>query len=335
MKKCCGDDARNITWLAATKVTKNPALLDHLKGYSEHSTLVIAGIITDGTSLLDIAQILRNKQTNHALTFFIGLAACQTEKAFKELRSNLVYSQSGVPFGFNFVEKIEIARELRGKPTAWDDELDFWDRMKQRPKTSSECRRAIEKRLGELRSGRITGISDGIFLPASPHGFVTLELRGNSIFTEGLSPKLNFSQSDVFFAAQAVLHRLRNNVVNGRSLAQQAHKRAVLSPTLFYRFSDGVIQAAFLRAATHHELDYRMSPDLSKQMADTLCGIFQHPRNPRAEALMEVLYAIASDKLRMSKSDLELFTDTIEKNEGRRKRCSLAQVLLQEAKAKL
>ncbi len=335
VKTICGSVAKRIRWLGATKVTKNPGLLDHLKEKSKLSTLVIAGVITDGTALLDIAQILRNKQTNHALTFFIGLAACQTEKAFKELKSNLVYSQSGVPYGFNFVQSIELAREFRGDTTAWDDELHFWGQIKRMSKTSNDCLKAIEDRMGQLRSGRLNGAANCIFLPSSPRGIEALKLRGNSVFTEGLSAPLDFSQADVFFAAQTVLHRLRNNILKGRSLAQQAHKRAVLSPTLFYRFSDGVIQAAFLRAATHQELDYRMSPDLSKQMADTLCGIFQHAANPRAEALTEVLYAIASEKLRISKSDLAVFVRTIEKNLRRLKLDSLAKVLFRESKARL
>jgi hypothetical protein len=304
---------RSTRWIKASQVTKNPAILSFLKSKPTSSTMVVAGVVTDGTSLLDVAQILRDTQTNHALSFFIGLVACPSEKAFKELKSNLVYSQSGVQYGFHFVQEIHLPRIYRNETTCWGDEIDFWEKYE----STANVNRAVDKfkeiedRLGVLRGARTRGLTDELFLP-SANGQM-LALRRNSVFTVGLDQASAFSQADVFLAIQSVLHGLRTATGRARTLAQEPHKRSVLSPRLFYRFTDGVIQAAFLRAAAHQELDYRMHPDLSKQMGDTLCGIFQHVSNPRAEALLEVLYAIASGKLQLLVPDLRAFINVMAK----------------------
>ncbi len=276
------------------------------------SCCVVCSILADGTRLLDIAQILRNRQRNHAIAFIVGLVASPSEKDLREFKSNLCYSQSGVPYAFHAVESIELPRVFRGEPTPWHEELRFWTEQLQDmpPKKRANLSRIVESRVVELQNpdgGR--GFVHAAFLAGA---MPPLKLRPNSVFTEGLSPDLPFSQADMFLAATAVLHNMRTRKVGAGRLEQHPHKRTVVSPTLFYRFSDGVIQAAFLRAATSTELDYRMDRSMSKLMGDVLIGIFQKPDSQRAEALTEMLYAIACGKLRLLREDLNAFLTRIE-----------------------
>jgi hypothetical protein len=172
-------------------------------------------------------------------------------------------------------------------------------------RTHVSLRKKIEARVIQLQNpdGGKGFINEAFLTGASPD----LKLRPNSVFTEDLQQNLRFSHADMFLAASAVLHNLRTRKLEPGRLEQHPHKRTVISPTLFYRFSDGVIQAAFLRSATSSELNYRMDRNMSKLMGDVLIGIFQKPDSPRAEALAEMLYAIASGKLRLLQNDLDAF----------------------------
>jgi hypothetical protein len=335
IKKLCNSHGRAIRWIKASQVTRNPKILSTVEEEERCSTLVVAGVMTDGTPLLDVAQILRDVQKNHALSFFVGLVACHSESAFRELRSNLVYSQSGVQFGFHFVQQIQLPRIYRNDVTCWGEEIEFWQKCETqtRSRPSAEVLAAIRGRLGVLRSGRTRGLYDELFLSVSASSVPRLSLRRNSVFTVGLNRE-RFSQADVFFAIQAVLHDLRIASGHTKNLSQDPHKRTVLSPRLFYRFTDGVIQAAFLRAAAPQELDYRMNPELSKQMGDTLCGVFQRIANPRAEAITEVLYALASGKLRLLGSDLRAFVEVVSDDLANQRKLCLERYLLAQLRAR-
>jgi len=78
-----------------------------------------------------------------------------------------------------------------------------------------------------------------------------------------------------------------------------------------------------LRAAASNELNYRMDRSMSKLMGDVLIGIFQTPKNQRAEALAEVLYAIAVKRMRLLREDLEAFLSCVEPQLARKKRFCL------------
>ena len=57
--------------------------------------------------------------------------------------------------------------------------------------------------------------------------------------------------------------------------------RSVLDPSMFTRFSDGILQASLLRATHRSELDYSASHDLSRQFTSTCRAIFLNHDNPR------------------------------------------------------
>ncbi|WP_184208446.1 hypothetical protein [Prosthecobacter dejongeii] len=330
--------SKNIKYIPARLLTNGSVALPLVEKSSEKSTLIVAGILTDGTQLLDVAQIARNFQQNHALSFLVGLTACASQQVFKEIRSNLVYSQSGVEFGFYSCCDIQSPIHHRQVKTPWEEEFLFWmkqlEAIRAKKMTQNALVLAIENRIGTIQEGVKNGLLDEVFMGSNSCSIPKLQLRNNSVYTEGLNQSLKFSQADAFFAIQATLHHLRTTNDRARKLEQQPHRRCVLSPSLFFRYSDGVIQSAILRAASHQELDYQMSQILSGQMADTISKILQSPSNPRAEALTEFLYALASRKIRLLKADLNTVYATVKAGLGggikSELNCYLCELLIAE-----
>ncbi|KEZ79083.1 putative phage-like protein [Salinisphaera hydrothermalis C41B8] len=66
---------------------------------------------------------------------------------------------------------------------------------------------------------------------------------------------------------------------------------------MFDRYSDGMIQAAILRSAKPEELRYDLSEEMSSEMAAFLCLSLKHCDSHQGEAILEFLFAIATNRL--------------------------------------
>ncbi|MNG10285.1 hypothetical protein D3C84_937440 [compost metagenome] len=77
----------------------------------------------------------------------------------------------------------------------------------------------------------------------------------------------------------------------------------LLSPEVFSRFDDGVIQAAFLHAALPTELDYRADETQSLAMSDIIFRLAAGYGYERGEAAMEFVMALAIEKIRLHKTE--------------------------------
>jgi len=112
------------------------------------------------------------------------------------------------------------------------------------------------------------------------------------------------SQADVYFAVSAILHSMREGYEGQASLRQHIHHRVVISPYAIDRFNDGIVQAAFLRAAFPAELNYADSPQYSEDMREVLLSVFEDLSRQRAEAATEFLFAILTEKLVLRAKDI-------------------------------
>ena len=79
--------------------------------------------------------------------------------------------------------------------------------------------------------------------------------------------------------------------------------RAVLDPSMFARYSDGILQASLLRCAQRSELDYSGSDELSLQFASICSSILLNHGNSVGEAAPEFLYALATEKVVLREAD--------------------------------
>ena len=131
-----------------------------------------------------------------------------------------------------------------------------------------------------------------------------LELRRGSIFLsfdgstfEDSNP--NFSQHTVYLAVSSTLQRARewsygSNLKLG--FDENPFIRTVISPKMFERFNDGIIQASFLRALTKAELDFSGNRGLSRRFSQITNYVIKNSDDVAGEAVLEFLAAVAKKR---------------------------------------
>jgi len=113
------------------------------------------------------------------------------------------------------------------------------------------------------------------------------------------------SQSAVFLTLSAVLQYAREHENPSLKLCPNGYESVVLGPECFLRFNDSILQACLLRASYPSELDYSASPELSRLMREFLSKVFIRSNDEYGDAALEFAAAIAIDRLRLAKKDME------------------------------
>src|SRR5207253_1233933 len=128
------------------------------------------------------------------------------------------------------------------------------------------------------------------------HDGTCLRLRPGFAFWKRDEPVEGANQGDVLATVAAVLQHLRTHPGAGGGepkLHHTAFHGALLAPATFGRYNDGVIQAAFLRAALPRELDYGSVPEQSNAMARVVERTLECWNSGQGEACGEFLLALA------------------------------------------
>lgn len=276
----------------------------------EGATVVVAGAVASGRSLLGVAQLLRKIQRHGAINYIVGLSRMADSMSLKELRTNVTYGSRPSDFGFHVVEAISLPVDRSDWRTTWEHELEVLNGILNNSE-GEDLRGIVESRIAAIRHGSAglesayCGMRDELFWPSQSGTPLQLR-RGFAFFdfeyAEGVR---HVTQADVYLTIVGILHGLRTRVPRLRSLRQTEHVRTVLSPRNFDRFNDGVIQAAILRAARPAELDYSASPSLSSEMRRVLEVIFDAASNEAGEAAREFALAIAMSRLNLMEVDRE------------------------------
>lgn len=264
---------------------------------SEGATVVAASAIVKGRRITSVSRDLRDSPG--PIVYFAGVSRPESAAVHKRIRSNLVKSMTGVEHVLQVASEIYLPSCQADSVSSWACErrlLEEWSNRGQVPDV-------LAARLDLLLSGKddgAPGLRQRVFLP-SPKG-VPLRLRNNSIFFPTGIDAATVSQADVFFAVSAVLHRLRGEPSGNGSLGRGIRHHALLDPSNFERFTDGVIQAAFLRAALPIELDYAVDAKCSAHMLEFLRSMFRN-LDAHGEAALEFVMAMATERLRLATSD--------------------------------
>lgn len=159
--------------------------------------------------------------------------------------------------------------------------------------------------------------SDGLFLPRTCS--CPLALRHGSIFFRRASEEATISQIAVYAMVSAAIQNAREPVQPGgidrppeMSFDNNPFVRSVLDPSMFARFSDGILQASLLRATQRSELDYSASYDLSRQFTSTFISVLVNHKNSVGDAALEYVYAFATDKVLLRDEDRKLVRKEID-----------------------
>lgn len=256
-------------------------------------TLVVGSCLLDMHPLLNASQLLRQTQANNALGYLVPVQIAKDKKKADFDKINLSFCNDGSNYGVEVFSSFS-ANWIHDQFNAWEAEKRYWSNLVNRSdlELTSHQEDAIRQRVNDL--AKRTGMLDNVFLP-SPAG-TSFRLRKNSMFLEGLSLDSridSISQADTVFLMSALISNLHEKGI----LFESSLHRVLLDPGNFNRFSDGVIQASMLRLARDGEMAYALDKGNSLKMTRFLMDLIVNAKSPRAEALTEFIFAIASGSL--------------------------------------
>ncbi len=257
------------------------------------SPIIVTGSVTGrGTQLLAASRALRRFAPDSHRIFLAPGAIGLSTWSIELLRRNLRQPSHEVETMFELVLDRERAAE------SWRDERTLLEDL-QRGKEPVQVEERIESLVGHPE-----GRMNGLFLDA-PGG--ALRLRENFAFWPKNTPCTSASQADVFTTICAVLEHMRSEATSiEQRLVNDVQTHTNLSVETFSRYNDGIIQAAFLRAARPIEMNYRDTPAESRLMLDLLRQMIRYANRQQGEALAEFLLAIACGRLRLVDRDRDL-----------------------------
>lgn len=214
------------------------------------------------------------------------------------MRRNLQWSNGSYKHVIVELEKASLPKPQ--KLSAWQAEvLMLRAILNSTGKTEDSLDAGIlGRRLSRLRE-LAKPSANGLFWP-SPAG-AELKLAPTFAFFDA---EREVSQGDVLFTIGWALESLRNEP-NPKLVRTTGHQ-TVISPAMFDRFNDGVIQAALLRMAQPHELFYAATPDLSAEMA----AFLETSLRSSEPGSFEFLTSLACGRLRLLPADLDRVMDS-------------------------
>lgn len=287
------------------RTAKVPAMI----GMGRNIPLASAELKLDGATVVAVSAIVKGRRITSVsrdlrdspgpIIYLAGVSRTESAAVHRRIRSNLVKSVTGVEHALQAAAEIYLPPCRADSVSSWARErwlLEEWSNRKQLPDV-------IARRLDLLLSGAEDGergFRNATFLPDLAG--TSLRLRNNSIFFPKEVSASTVSQADVFFVISSVLHKLRSEPSGSGSLGRGIRHHALLDPANFERFTDGVIQAAFLRAALPIELDYAVDGTSSAHVLEFLFSMFRN-LDAHGEAALEFAMAIATERLRLSSGD--------------------------------
>lgn len=285
----------------------------------EGSVIVVGSCISNGKNLLYISRALRRCHKIR-IVYFIGISRTKNSKYLAQLKSNLKQGIYGLETNsFHEIETIFCNNDSVN--TSWLKEIDFLSEFISFINDKSDAvfaevidfleerKSILLKSMGDTERG----LSNNLFYPR----FLTskieqLDIRRNFAFFNFHEYVNDVSQADIYFTISNIINTLRNNELKApksdkqlKSLVQSTFVRNLLDPGNFDRFNDGIIQASILRAAKPEELAYHIDPELSLEMFGTFQTLIKYHNQEQGEALVEFLYALAYEKLSLTKSHLK------------------------------
>ncbi len=298
-----------------------------IKKSAEGSIVVVGSCISNGKNLLYISRALR-KYDQYKIIYFVGISRTKNAKYLSRLQKNLKQGKYGGETN-SFLEVQTIYCNNSSKNTTWLEEINFltkfMDFLRKKNPQPADTLAFLEKRKKALLNSQgdlSRGLANELFFPKKDKKqYKQLELRKNFAFFKFSSYDKHVSQADVYFTISNILNSLRNREPElGRdgnpasTLQQSAFVRNLLDPGNFDRFNDGIIQASLLRGACAEELAYHIEPDLSLEMFGTFETLIKYHLQDQGEALLEFLYALASQKMSLLTNHLQDIIQMVQKN---------------------
>lgn len=281
-----------------------------------NGTILLAEFdVKNGEELLSISRRLRDIPHGHRV-YFLGHHFSETLKSHKRLKSNLCVSGKGVEYGWIVYKMIPIGRKIGH--SSWLIEREKLTDTSEGEINNRTLDDIIRRRIQALNGGQLS--ADNLFLPkinAEP-----LAIRSDSIlFTESYDQN-KISQAIIYLLVSAAIQRAREGIdaeekyfPPGEYFTGNLFEPSVLNPNMFSRFNDGVIQASLLRACTPDELNYSGDQQLSLEMLEILRLAIEHPETATGEAILEMMLALSTKRLRLTDEHFKEAKDSLKSSE--------------------
>lgn len=262
---------------------------------AEAPVLIIGGATGHGAEFLMASRALR-KFASASHRIYITTAAMPSSSGFSSaLKSNLEQPTH------RFYKWFDILVDRERLAESWQAEQLLLVEDDSLPKE-------LEQRLTALNAS--DGLIDNLFLDGRDG---KLKLRDNFAFWPPTINCDSSTQADVFTTIAAIVANIRSgpNTPQTERLINDAYNHCVIAAETFFRFNDGIIQAAFLRASLPIELDYRDAPIESERLADLIGRMVDLQHLPHGEALSEFLLAIALQRLKLTPKSERLLKEKL------------------------
>jgi hypothetical protein len=276
-------------------------------GFEGSGTIVVASCLEDQQELMAIKRDLRDIQKFGTTWFLMPVLRGPSTDTPEQVRKLIGYGEFGAGT-FSTQHCIHLALPECRPQTSWDSELNTIVEIKDwLLRQKEQIPEELNQREELLRNAVKNGLSGEVFW-ASPSG-ERLALRND--FTLAPTSKA-YSQADIYCVVAIYLHNLRGVSAGEKRLIHTPFARSVLSPNVFTKFNDGVLQAAFLRASRDHELHYGNSEgSASETMLEVLLNEVREIELGRGEALMEFVLALIDGRLTLQPAHLRQFADAL------------------------
>lgn len=273
----------------------------------EGAVVIVASSIVTGRHLLHLSRGLREKD-KLGIIYFIGFKRCPNLTLDKPLISNLSKGKNK-----SHSKPVISVEEIFCSPvksnTSWKLEKEFIEENLDSIEKEDPLYSFLKERRADLLDNKKNiGLVNNVFL--KKYDSTPLFLRRGFAFWDFEFSEEEAFQSEVCFTMALIINHLENtNIQNERSLMQSNYVRNLISPEVFLRYNDGVIQAAILRVGKPEHFSYDIDADSNLKMKTILLSIVDQFHNEHGEAILEFLLAIALKKMRLKKDDtIEVLT---------------------------
>lgn len=314
---CCGVSAEVLEAVAkrhgVNKVLEGAQFLDQgeLEARNWHkgerrNALVVFDVLQDHSMARTVNAALRGICNGGNVAYITALAVAETARGAKDLDVFLTFGSRGPDtFTYKAAGRILLPYSTQ-EASPWEKER----ALLQRLQTKSQLSKQLKTRLQFLQQ---TGVAhDRLFLPAlAGHD---LKISPDFVFLDTNVRPDEVSQGDIYAIVSNVLACARAGEANAKldrpparseltpAWRQTSLFQTLLCPSNFKDFNDAVLRAALLRAATEQELNYMLDDLLSAEMLDLLAGQIQAFTGSAGDALPEFLLALATGRLRLTRS---------------------------------
>ncbi|CAI8844795.1 hypothetical protein [Pseudomonas soli] len=276
--------------------------IDEKFNSSKDALLAFAPVIGSGNIFMSLNRDLRIAKHDGMRIFatFIHLYKGETQR--DQFKKSLVY---GPEFNqYKFFAKNKISMPFRHEKSSWEMESKFIASF-------HEDHNFWEDRYNTLNKGS-TGLNGLIGIngrtPNQP-----LKFSRHFAFWDFKYSEQNVSPESIYFMVSTILQHARDeiNLAPEDSLKGDIYQQAVLSPDVFIRFNDPLLQSCLWRTATLSELDYSSNELLSDHFADILSKLLEHFDNEKGEAALDLLLGVAMAKIKLCETSIIKITSKI------------------------